>query len=144
VGHVGMTDRCSFPIIGRGERARVSCVPRPRVQGDPWRAGDGRPSSRWAKWLQIMADRPGEFASRPKIFTDGAPAPPVTSFAGSMSFSRTVDVTKADDMTLTGGASFNGGIFLVAAAVDRALKGYMEGERMNKSFGIEVREKEMS
>jgi hypothetical protein len=21
VGHVGVTDRCSFPIIGRGERA---------------------------------------------------------------------------------------------------------------------------
>jgi hypothetical protein len=28
--------------------------------------------------------------------------------------------------------------------VDRALKGSMVGERMNKSFGSEVREKEMS
>jgi hypothetical protein len=43
-----------------------------------------------------------------------------------------------------GGASFNGGIFLVAAALDRALKGSMVGERINKSFGREVREKEMS
>jgi hypothetical protein len=42
-------------------------------------------------------------------------------------------------MTLAGGASFNGGIFLAAAAVDKALKGFMAGERMNKSFGREVR-----
>jgi hypothetical protein len=48
------------------------------------------------------------------------------------------------DMTLVGDASFNGGIFLAAAAVDRALKGSMARERMNKSFGREVREKEMS
>jgi hypothetical protein len=47
-------------------------------------------------------------------------------------------------MTLAGGASFNGGIFIAATAVDRALKGSMAGERMNKSFGGEVREKEMS
>jgi hypothetical protein len=47
-------------------------------------------------------------------------------------------------MTLAGGASFNGGIFLVVAAVDRSLKGSMAGERINKSFGREVREKEMS
>jgi hypothetical protein len=47
-------------------------------------------------------------------------------------------------MTLEGGASFNGGIFLVVAVVDRALKGSMVGKRMNKSFGREVREKEMS
>jgi hypothetical protein len=47
-------------------------------------------------------------------------------------------------MTLVGGASFNGGIFLVAATVDRASKGSMTGERMNKSFKREVREKEMS
>jgi hypothetical protein len=47
-------------------------------------------------------------------------------------------------MTLAGGASFNGWIFLAAAAVDRALKGSIVGERMNKIFGREVREKEMS
>jgi hypothetical protein len=47
-------------------------------------------------------------------------------------------------MTLAGGASFNGGIFLTAVAVDRVLKVSMAGERMNKSFGREVREKEMS
>jgi hypothetical protein len=41
------------------------------------------------------------------------------------------------DMTLAGDASFNGGIFLMAAAVDRALKGSMAWERMNKSFGGE-------
>jgi hypothetical protein len=71
-------------------------------------------------------------------------APPVTSLAASKSFSRSVDVTKAHDMTLVGGSSFKGGIFLVAAAVNRALKRSMAGERMNKSFGREVREKEMS
>jgi hypothetical protein len=47
-------------------------------------------------------------------------------------------------MTLAGDASFNGEIFLAVAVVDRALKGSMAGERMNKSFGREVREKEMS
>jgi hypothetical protein len=83
-------------------------------------------------------------AGWPAIFTDGAPAPPVTSFAASKSFSRSFDATKAHDMTLAGGASFNGGIFLAVAAVDIALKGSMEGERMSKSFGGVVREKEMS
>jgi hypothetical protein len=91
-----------------------------------------------------MVGHPGEFTGRPAIFADGAPAPPATSFTASKSFSRFVDATKAHDMTLVGGASFNGGTFLVAAAVDRALKGSMVGERMNKSFGREVREKEMS
>jgi hypothetical protein len=47
-------------------------------------------------------------------------------------------------MTVAGDASFNDGIFLAAAAVDRALMGSVAGERMNKSFGREVREKEMS
>jgi hypothetical protein len=47
-------------------------------------------------------------------------------------------------MTLVGDASFNSGIFLVATVVDRALKGSMAGVRMNKSFGREVRAKEMS
>jgi hypothetical protein len=78
--------------------------------------------------------------SRPAIFVDGAPAPSVTSFAASKSFSRSVDVTKAHDMTLVGGASFNGWIFLAATTVDRALKGSMAGERMNKSFGRELKE----
>jgi hypothetical protein len=80
----------------------------------------------------------------PAIFADGVPAPPVTSFAASKSLSRSVDVTKAHDMTLVGGASFNGGILLAVAVVDRALKRSIAGERMNKSFGREVREKEMS
>jgi hypothetical protein len=101
-----------------------------------------------------MAGRPGEFNGQLAIFTDGAPAPPVTSLAASKSFSRFVDATKAHDTTLASGASFNGGIFLAAVAVDRALKGSvavdralkgsMAGERMNKSFGREVRDKEMS
>jgi hypothetical protein len=82
-------------------------------------------------------------ASQPAIFVDGAPAPPVTSFAASQSFCRSVDAINAHDMTLASDASFNGGIFLVAAAVDRALKGSMAGERLNKSFGREVGEKEM-
>jgi hypothetical protein len=81
-----------------------------------------------------MAIRPGELADRPDNFADGAPAPLVTSFVASTVFSRSVDATKAYDMTLAGGASFNGGIFLAATAVDRALKGSMAGERMNKSF----------
>jgi hypothetical protein len=68
----------------------------------------------------------------------------VTSFATSRVFSRSVDATKAHDMTLAGGASFNGGVFLATTMVDRALKGSTAGERMNKSFGREVREKEMS
>jgi hypothetical protein len=83
-------------------------------------------------------------AGQPDIFADGTPAPSVTSFVASKSFSRSVNATKAHDKTLAGGASFNAGIFLVAAAVDRALKGFMAGERMNKSFGREMREKEMS
>jgi hypothetical protein len=68
----------------------------------------------------------------------------MTSFSASRVFSRSVDVTKAHDMTLVGGASFNCGIFLAAATVDTALKGSMAGEKINKSFGREVREKEMS
>jgi hypothetical protein len=91
-----------------------------------------------------MAGQPGELAGRPAIFADGAPAPLLTSFTASKSFSRSVNATKAHNMTLAGDASFNGGIFLVAAVVDRALKGSMAGERMNKSFGREVREKKIS
>jgi hypothetical protein len=68
----------------------------------------------------------------------------VTFFTASRVFSRSVDVTKAHNMTLVGGASFNGGIFLAAAVMDRALKGSMVGERMNKGLGREVGEKEMS
>jgi hypothetical protein len=78
------------------------------------------------------------------IFANGAPAPLVTSIAASKSFCRSVNATKAYDMTLAGDASFNGGIFLAVAAVDRALKGPMVGESMNKSFGREALEKEMS
>jgi hypothetical protein len=91
-----------------------------------------------------MAGQPGELAVRPAIFTDVTPAPPVTSFAASKSFYRSIDATKAHDMTLAGDASFNGGIFLATATMDRALKGSMAGERMIKSFGREVRVKEMS
>jgi hypothetical protein len=72
------------------------------------------------------------------------PAPSVTSFTASRVFSTSVDAIKEHDMTLVGGASFNGGIFLAAVAGDRAFEGSMIGERMNKSFGREVREKEMS
>jgi hypothetical protein len=81
---------------------------------------------------------------RSAIFADGALAPPVASFVASESFCGFVDAINATDMTLAGDASFNGGIFLAAAVVDRALKESMERERMNKRFGREVREKEMS
>jgi hypothetical protein len=57
-----------------------------------------------------MASRPGELAGRLTIFADGVLAPPVT---------------------LVGGASLNGGIFLLVAVVGKALKGSMVGERMN-------------
>jgi hypothetical protein len=83
--------------------------------------------------------RPASGVGRSNIFADGTPAPPVTSFTSSKALSRSVDETKAHDMTLAGGASLNGGIFLAAAVVDKALKGSMEGERMNKSFGRDVR-----
>jgi hypothetical protein len=82
-------------------------------------------------------------AGRLAIFVIGMPAPPVTSFAASKSFYRHVDANNAHNMTLAGDASLNGGIFLGATAVDRALKGSMVGERLNKSFGRDVREKEM-
>jgi hypothetical protein len=91
-----------------------------------------------------MAGWLGELAGQSAIFIDGAPAPMVTSFAAPRVFSRSIVATKAHDMTLVGGASFNGGIFLAVAVVDRALKGTLAGERINKSFGREVREKEMS
>jgi hypothetical protein len=86
-----------------------------------------------------MAGWPGELADHLAVFADGAPAPLVASFVASKALSRSVGVTKAHDMTLVGDASINGGIFLVAAAVDKALKGSMAGERMNKSFAREVR-----
>jgi hypothetical protein len=91
-----------------------------------------------------MAGRPWELVGRPAIFADDTPALPVTSFAASKSFCSSVNATKAHDMTLAGDASSNGWIFLVAVAVDRALKESMAGERANKIFGREVRVKEMS
>jgi hypothetical protein len=139
VGCVGVTDRYSFPIVGRGERARTGRVPWLRAQGEPWCAGGDRPSSREAEWPQTMASWPRELAGQPAIFADGTPSPPVTFFTASKALSRSVDATKAHNMTLAGGASLNGGIFLVVAAVDKVLKGSMAGERMNKSFGREVR-----
>jgi hypothetical protein len=95
VGRLGVIDRCSFPIIGQGERARLMRVPRPLVQGEPWHAVDGRPSSWGAKWPQTMDGRLGELAGWPVIFSYGASAPPVTSLAASKSFSWSVDATKA-------------------------------------------------
>jgi hypothetical protein len=83
-------------------------------------------------------------AGRLAIFADGMLAPPKTSLAASKSFCRSVDAINAHDMTLVGDASFNDRIFLAVAAVDKALMGSMAEERMNKSFGREVREKEMS
>jgi hypothetical protein len=92
----------------------------------------------------VIVDQLATNHGRPGIFADGASAPPVTSFAASKSFCRSVDAINAHDMTLVGDVSFNGGIFLAVAVVDRTLKGSMAGKRMNKSFAREVREKEMS
>jgi hypothetical protein len=105
-----------------------------RAKGKPWCAGGDRPSSRGAEWPQTMVGRQGELASRQAIFADGAPAPPVTSFVASKALSRSVNATKAHDMTLAGGASLNSGISLVAAAVDKALKGSMAREEMKKAL----------
>jgi hypothetical protein len=91
------------------------------------------PHHKGAEWPQTMV-------SRPAIFTDGTLAPPVTYFTTCKSFSRSVNATKAHNIILEGGASFNGGIFFAVAAVDRALKGSMAAKRINKSFGREVRE----
>jgi hypothetical protein len=96
-----------------------------RAQGEPWRVGGDQSSPQGGEWIQTMVD--------------GTPAPPVISFAASKAHSRFVDVTKAHDMTLAGGISLNTGIFLAAVVVDKALKGSMARERMNKSFGREVR-----
>jgi hypothetical protein len=90
-----------------------------------------------------MGDRLATNHGRPAIFTDGTPVPLVTSFVASKSFCRSVDAINAHNLTLAGDASFISEIFLATAAVDRALKGSMAGERKNKSFGTEVREKEM-
>jgi hypothetical protein len=68
----------------------------------------------------------------------------MTSFAAPKSFCGSVDVITTHDITLASDASFNNGIFLAAAAVDRALKGSMIGERMNKSLGREVMENYIS
>jgi hypothetical protein len=68
----------------------------------------------------IMGGRMATNHGRPTIFADGMPAPLVTSFTTSKALSRSVDVTKADDMTLAGGAPLNGGIFLAMAVVDKA------------------------
>jgi hypothetical protein len=84
-----------------------------------------------------MTSQPGELAGWPAIFADGISAPPVTTFATSKSFCRSVNAINAHDMTLVCDASFNGDIFHVAVALDRALKGSNAGERMNKSFGRE-------
>jgi hypothetical protein len=62
------------------------------------------------------------------------PAPPETSFAASKSSSRSTNATKAHDMTLAGDASFNGGIFLVTAVVDRVLKGSMVGRGCRRAL----------
>jgi hypothetical protein len=65
-----------------------------------------------------MGDQLATSHGRLAIVVDGALAPPVTSFAASRVFSRSVDSTKVHGMTLAGAASFNGGIFLAVAAVD--------------------------
>jgi hypothetical protein len=78
------------------------------------------------------------------LFANGTLAPPGTSLVASKALSMSVNVTKEHNMTMVGGASLNGGIFLAAAAVGKALKGSMAGERINKSFGRELRGKRMS
>jgi hypothetical protein len=97
------------------------------------------PHHEGGKWPQTMVGRPGELADRLAIFAHGTPALLVTSFTASKALSRSIDATNAHDRTLAGDGSLNGGIFLAAIAVDKALKGSMAGERMNKGFGRQVR-----
>jgi hypothetical protein len=54
----------------------------------------------------------------------------MSSFLASKAFSSLVDATGTHDATMAGGASLNGGIILVAAAADRALKGSLAREEM--------------
>jgi hypothetical protein len=70
--------------------------------------------------LPTVADRLGDLASWSPIITNGTLAPPMTSFATSKASSKSVDATSAHDETLVGGASLNGGIILMAVAVERA------------------------
>jgi hypothetical protein len=58
----------------------------------------------------------------------------MTSFTASRVFSWSIDATKAHDMTLAGGASFNGGIFLAAVAVDSAWKGPLAGRELTRAL----------
>jgi hypothetical protein len=62
------------------------------------------------------------------------PAPPVTSFAASKAFTKSVDATSAHDVTLVGDASVKGGIILTAAVVDKVLKGPMAREEMSNAL----------
>jgi hypothetical protein len=73
-------------------------------------------------------------AGHPPIIADGTLAPSMTSFLTSKAFSKSVDVTSAHDVTLAGGASLNGGIIIMEAAVDMALNGSMAREEMKKAL----------
>jgi hypothetical protein len=81
-----------------------------------------------------VASQLGDLTGCLPIIISGAAALPMTSFVASKAFSKLVDVTSAHDVTLAGGASLNVGIILVAAAVDRALKGSMAREEMKKAL----------
>jgi hypothetical protein len=62
------------------------------------------------------------------------PAPLVSSFTASRASSKSVDVTSTHDATLAGDASLKGGIILVAATVDKVLKGSMAREERSKAL----------
>jgi hypothetical protein len=78
--------------------------------------------------------RPPSMAGRPAIIADGVPAPPVTFFAASKAFSKSVDATSAHDVTLVGDAPLKGGIILATTAVDKVLKRCMSRKEMSKSL----------
>jgi hypothetical protein len=80
--------------------------------------------------------QPATMAGLPAIVAIGVPAPPVTSFAASKAFSKSVDVTRAHDATLAGDASLKGRIILAAVAVDKVLKGSMAREEMSKALEL--------
>jgi hypothetical protein len=88
----------------------------------------------WLRNNNTMAGQPGDLVGRLDIVANGLPAPPMTSFAASKAFSKSVEVTSAHDTSLVGDASLKGGIILVAVVVDKVLKGSIAREEMSKAL----------
>jgi hypothetical protein len=77
-------------------------------------------------------------AGQPPIFTDGAPAPLVTSLVTSKTLSKSLDATRVQNVT-SAEDTLSGGITLMAAAVDTTLKDSIEVRRKILGLGREVK-----